>query len=511
MKRHKILFILSLICLSNTYALNKLAGVYYECPQNLKRFQNPDEITDSIPPRPNGIYIDSFDLDIAGPSVGVQFYENRILFLRDTRIQKDLVPDHIVFGTYDNFQVVIEEGASDVKGPFSEQFVFPYPPEATSFSIDYQTMYFTKQPDGNKSLGILKIYKSVSEKLPESNKYEWLENSNILPFCQDGFSYLYPTLSFDGKMMVFSSDRSSDNGEMNLFMVLKKGNGWSNPVKLVKSINTEGNEIFPFLDSENNLFFSSNGHPGYGGYDLYICPFIGAGWQAPINLGSQINSLENDLALKFSYQDLKLAFYSKKKYNDTNKPQLFKISLVGRYIHEGDSTGPKIVELTKALTLMALSEEFALIDTASQPIIASKPPKKQFNTITQQQKSKSVQEKEIIEEKPKDKKTIAEISKSVVVTDVKPEITTPPIVFRVQILSTSNRNPDLEVNIDNQKYKPFVYYFKGAYRYCVGAFSSPDQAVELQGKCRKSGYAQAFIAAFRGEERVTDPSVFRRK
>jgi len=83
------------------------------------------------------------------------------------------------------------------------------------------------------------------------------------------------------------------------------------------------------------------------------------------------------------------------------------------------------------------------------------------------------------------------------------------VIFRVQILSSSRPNSQSSVTIDGRQYDTFEYYYKGAYRITVGSFATVQEALELRSRCREAGYNQAFVAAFRGNERELDPAVFR--
>ena len=84
------------------------------------------------------------------------------------------------------------------------------------------------------------------------------------------------------------------------------------------------------------------------------------------------------------------------------------------------------------------------------------------------------------------------------------------VVFRVQILSSSKSKSQPTVTITGSAYPTWEYYYKGAYRITVGEFSSVEDALSLRSKCRSSGFNQSFVAAFRGNERETDPSVFKK-
>jgi hypothetical protein len=83
--------------------------------------------------------------------------------------------------------------------------------------------------------------------------------------------------------------------------------------------------------------------------------------------------------------------------------------------------------------------------------------------------------------------------------------------FRVQILSSTKPNTRPEVTVDGKKYATFEYFHKGAYRITVGDFPTVNQANAFRAKCKSAGFNQSFVAAFRGEVRETDPSVFRQQ
>jgi hypothetical protein len=83
------------------------------------------------------------------------------------------------------------------------------------------------------------------------------------------------------------------------------------------------------------------------------------------------------------------------------------------------------------------------------------------------------------------------------------------LVFRVQIISSLYTNSFPTVLVDGKSYKTYEYFYKGSYRITVGEFESVQEADAFKVKCRNSGFKQAFVAAFRGDQRETDPSVFK--
>ncbi len=83
------------------------------------------------------------------------------------------------------------------------------------------------------------------------------------------------------------------------------------------------------------------------------------------------------------------------------------------------------------------------------------------------------------------------------------------MVFRVQIISSLYENSFPSVLIDGKSYKTYEYFYLGSYRITVGEFGTLEEANAFRIQCLNSGFKQAFVAAFKGDERETDPSVFK--
>lgn len=155
--------------------------------------------------------------------------------------------------------------------------------------------------------------KKNSRLIPESgvkSKIKWgnyqVENSsyviNELPFAMNqGLSnYGYPYLSNDGNALYFSSDMEGGYGGMDLYVIYREGSNWTAPINLGPKINSQGDEISPFLKGKS-LFFSSNWHAGFGGYDIFNVNLNDNNeWSVVNNLGLPINSPFDD----FDYMTL---------------------------------------------------------------------------------------------------------------------------------------------------------------------------------------------------------------
>jgi len=138
-----------------------------------------------------------------------------------------------------------------------------------------------------------------------------------------------PWLSPDGKSLFFASDKPGGYGGSDLYRSLWKNDHWDGPVNLGPEINTAGNESYPFVDQEGGLYFSSDGHPGLGGKDIFYSKPSGSSWLPPVDLDAPINSKFDDFAL-ISDSVMSEGYFSSKRDNTidiyhfkTNYHQLF--------------------------------------------------------------------------------------------------------------------------------------------------------------------------------------------
>lgn len=160
-----------------------------------------------------------------------------------------------------------------------------------NLSTDGRSMYFTGcyWPQGQ---GGCDLY--VSQKVGDIwNKPENLGN-NINTMSWES----QPIISSDSKKLFFASKRKGGKGGSDIWMsILLKDGRWSPPINLGDSINSPKDEMAPFLHADGNtLFFASTGHPGLGGYDLFISRQDELGrWSLAKNIGYPANSKHNDI------------------------------------------------------------------------------------------------------------------------------------------------------------------------------------------------------------------------
>jgi hypothetical protein len=124
-----------------------------------------------------------------------------------------------------------------------------------SFNRKGDVLYFTRNNMKNgvrkadsKGVTRLKIYEA------QKGEFDW-ENVTELPFNSDEYSTCHPALSADGRRLYFTSDMPGGYGGFDLYFVERRGDDWSRPINLGGSINTDKNEVFPFMHESGVLFF----------------------------------------------------------------------------------------------------------------------------------------------------------------------------------------------------------------------------------------------------------------
>lgn len=140
-------------------------------------------------------------------------------------------------------------------------------------------------------------------------------------------------MSPDGKTIYFSSNKPGGFGGLDLYKsILSKDGNWSEPENLGSKINTEYDEDAPFIDAKQHLFFSSTGHQGMGGYDIYTSKYqeLSKSFSEPKNLGYPINSPEDDIYLVIS-GDGKTGYFSTERGDGFGERDIYKFTIVSEH------------------------------------------------------------------------------------------------------------------------------------------------------------------------------------
>ncbi|NNE30255.1 MAG: OmpA family protein [Saprospiraceae bacterium] len=208
----------------------------------------------------------------------------------------------------DLFQIKTKEDGLSVK-PWRGKMKKKFHDGAAVFATQSEELFFTRNLKATKlsreesNLGVFRSKKengSWSE--PEAMSFNGID-----------YSCAHPAVRPDGKALIFASNMAGGFGGMDLYMVFKKGKSWSKPVHLGPEINSGGNELFPFWGQDNSLYFSSEGHAGMGGLDIFKIDFEKVNgdfqWTDRKHLGTPINSTMDDFSF-FIKPDGKTGYFA---------------------------------------------------------------------------------------------------------------------------------------------------------------------------------------------------------
>jgi len=502
-----ILYIIYLMIFSFTLnAANSIYQISYHINDNEPDTSN--EVIDTLKISNSIRYeVEPLDIKIVYPSSGIQFYKDGIIYLFDFTDEIKDMKDHVSFGSIDMYYSTLSDGILGEPKFFSQKSPFPFPAEATSFTEDSGTVYFTKFSKFQDEETKVKIYKT--EFLEDKKKGSWGKKYVELSFNSDDYSCTQPAISPDGNSMVFSSDMPGGWGKFDLYVVYKNNDTWSKPQNLGEEINTQEDESFPFLDNSGLLFFSSNGHPGFGGFDIFMAlPYQDqGGWEDVALLPEPLNSAGDEVAFTISTRDKKVAFLSSNRFRFKKMFQVFSATLVSSekfFAGDWETNKPEVIYKT-VLRTENIQED--LKDTSisvsaqiSKPdSIIIQPLVEIIDSVADELKVPTV----VIEEPVKiEGKQVDEIK-------VIPTHPDDEIEFRIQIVSSTKPRESSKITVGEKAYDTYEYLYKGAYRYTIGHFKSLDEAIRFQSECRKNGFKEAFVVAFKGNERILDPGVFK--
>ena len=144
---------------------------------------------------------------------------------------------------------------------------------------------------------------------------KWVEDTwdelEELPFNDDGYSVAHPALSPDEKTLYFASDMPGTYGQSDLFKVsINEDGSFGTPQNLGPSINSQARETFPFITSEQILYFSSDGHPGLGGLDVFATNIEDGNYtKSVLNVGRPVNSAVDDFSFIIN-EDTKEGYFA---------------------------------------------------------------------------------------------------------------------------------------------------------------------------------------------------------
>lgn len=162
-----------------------------------------------------------------------------------------------------------------------------------TFADEGRMMYFTySKPINGQDVGA-KIYTS------QRASGEWSEAQELKLFSDSSITVGHPSICATGDTLYFVSDAPGGYGGKDIYMAINSGGAWDDIRNLGPTINTSDDELFPHIRPDGRLYFSSKGHPGYGGLDLFYAIPEDTIWTI-FNMGAPFNSTGDDFGITFA-------------------------------------------------------------------------------------------------------------------------------------------------------------------------------------------------------------------
>jgi outer membrane protein OmpA-like peptidoglycan-associated protein len=180
---------------------------------------------------------------------------------------------------------------------FDRNLVTPYNDGPASFSPDGNRVVYSRNIDTKaKVKNVFDLENTLGLFFAELTDGEW---GNVTGFKYNSIEYSITTPCFspDGRYLYFGSDMPGGFGGTDLYRSAYENGEWGEPENLGETINTRGNEVYPFIAPNGDLFFASDGHDGIGKKDLFLSRISGSEWITPVHLEAPINSKDDDFGL----------------------------------------------------------------------------------------------------------------------------------------------------------------------------------------------------------------------
>jgi len=172
----------------------------------------------------------------------------------------------------------------------------PFNEGVLTYSDKTKTGYFNKCNDNKSKTSFC----SIAESSYDESTGTWSAPKLISLSSKQTVDMQHPAISPDGKLLFFCAKMEDGKGGSDIWVMRKNGEEWGEPKNLGDNVNTELDETFP-VARENELFFSSNGHPGFGGQDIYSTTQSSDGvWGKPTHLKVPFNSPDDDFFLVYT-------------------------------------------------------------------------------------------------------------------------------------------------------------------------------------------------------------------
>ncbi len=312
----------------------------------------------------NNVKISLLPMNSEQSDFAASLFQNGILFSKSTLSEKKLKPLQAT-----SLKIKPELYTSTTATGYKDQQKFASYLKLkgnmgpASYHAKSRTIYYTidKSP---KSVSINPSNISILTATYSLEKNEWI-NTNVFHYNSKYYSCTQPFVSNDGTKLYFCSNMPGGYGGMDIYVCDWKGGNWSKAINLGPKVNTAGNESFPFVDQNSNLYFSSDGRGGLGGTDIFLLNLLEPNAQSE-NLGAPFNSYAEDFAF-IKYPSAHKGFFSSTRGKENYDADIYSFERLKAktkrisFIVSDDATGKLIDSVRLSMNIKGTTDTAKLI------------------------------------------------------------------------------------------------------------------------------------------------------
>ena len=286
--------------------------------------QNSDFLDNAV------IKIEKTNINTAASDFGPAFVGDELWFSAFTGAEIDLIRQGKMNEVFYNLYSVPLDGKGNIRGNKVirlEDVSSGYHAGPVSFCNKTEELFVTLSNFENPAIERV-VFRKASIPLKviilKRSGNNWTE-AGEMPFNSSAYSVGHPAVSISGDTLLFASDiPGKGRGGTDIYMSVRRNGSWGDMVNLGESINSSGDEMFPFLHKGKYLVYASNGQVGgKGGLDLYYSEISGSGFNAPVNL-EQLNSSADDFGLIIN-NDESIGYFVSKRDGGAGDDDIYKV------------------------------------------------------------------------------------------------------------------------------------------------------------------------------------------
>ena len=310
-----------------------------------------------------------------------------------------------------------------------------------------------------------------------------------LPSNELGVANIYPYVSADGNRVYFASNREGGFGGFDIYYTDRIGDGWTSPKNLGSKVNTAGDEISPSVD-DTQLYFASNTHSGFGGYDVYS--FNQEKNVGPVNLGEGVNSTWDDYAL-ITKNEAQSGYFTSNRSGGAGGEDIYTFKRLANTSAQPTAVSVVTTSTSNTSTTTASAKPTTTY-TSTTSTASAKPTTVSMttNTATYAAPTATQVTTNYTDDVPTFKIATPGTDRALIKT-----------IYTIQVAALSHNNNAYLAIADKLRDVGFVYkvFYHNVIKIRVGQFDNEQQARDILVKVKSKGYSDAFVVK---EELIRD-------